>query len=1412
MDKIAVQHRWAATGVSNYPLRHPIVGQGSFYRKFRQFIHLVDREDEKFAHVFGIIAQWGVGKSRLAYELISQINGSSAGWMVRGLNGKLEKTQLFDDEADREQYLGLYIRYSQVANEYHNIDNWFGYGLYKSLLPLARGEFDDSIQGAIAKEAYDRLLTKSFDSKKLAVALEIDKNHSDEILYEDPYLVTNLCNAAYEYLGKFGIKYILIALDELETAAEAATYGLDSQEIKHLDGKAIKLMGKAVKEEDPRRKLPWLRYVALCSPAIGDELREIQSTARRFEIVELANNAFADVSDFVRSLEEQDRLSENYPPGLVEAAYAMSSGNFGWFNVIMANVDEILRDRRTRGSNEPNTLASIFNESGERSDRIDRYVLDRNAIKELKIDREYLPAAKQLLYGQLPVAITEWDNKTLNTLLDGVNEYDEPICLRYRKVEWDDQECSTALRNAKFTRELSVWKLGGIDEELSLSQLLANLSTYAIHEPQKDTGKKTLLIPLQRQEFIQLVKLLYPHSASEDAARALWKHFIGEGDLESDKATYIGCSIAMLGRLNIRYRRQNQNSLIFRDPDANSAYEQAIKQEQTSAEKHKQALTGIMRILDRNWDYNPVTAGLKDDVISIATTRGRIGGLVSYNALKLHPQGRLILAWVNNTEELESLCRQVSSQFTEEGRTPVLAFTSSRSLVDLFNNPSSDILKNAHNYLLLYQLSDSEEFILHQVGIPTSDCIDFKLDRNVFTAAFSNRINSLLRPLEIEIKQWRKQLHHKGLIAYPLRPAGKLKDEERNLLYEAWRYLAIKQEHSNSLSQLLHNEAIDGELVVDILGKLDLTQQAKSEGYDLDERAYLFNSLDDNAGAIFPAFLGRILNRLLQNQFWTIEAAKTEWFWGYTWEKAKPNDIFIDWMTLACAIEFAINEPIQGSRNKQYILRTRSELKNLIQEAKNWLKEDYPQIIDDLQIVFGESKIRAEFDPNTGSKTVDAKGEIIKSKKYISQLETLEVNLDPNSVSDKQKSDLKQSANLRREIIQALEKVYVRDHYNDIDFDENIKTLNFENNDIFQPLWLKIGRAKLFAQKVTEVKNKICVRITSLQEEMRTETINLEYFPLHLFTLSLEKIGNILDGALHTSTPQGSTGKKQQTEPGTLGQYLKNLQVSDAYNTLAKLAEEVGVELNSHIEIPLENIEGFIIKGFLSLKKDFENLNKRLLNTKSQVTKLELILDNSPDNFKYPSDISDFSNLVKQPSYIEVALASIQEEEAEDLRGDSTFDKPAKFGNFKPLMNAAEVNLLKEPKLQLGNLSVSILTLENAVTAYYKFLLDDRNLQACEQGLNALLKIKKQAPFQLLTLDSLEIVGNLQKAIAFKEKHYQKIREKTEDLLKGTGISGDRWQTIVKAIEAGEEPKIDPEEAENLVNKGFLVRTYRLGE
>jgi hypothetical protein len=174
---------------------------------------------------------------------------------------------------------------------------------------------------------------------------------------------------------------------------------------------------------------------------------------------------------------------------------------------------------------------------------------------------------------------------------------------------------------------------------------------------------------------------------------------------------------------------------------------------------------------------------------------------VTFDGLKLHPKGRVLFAWVKNDEELERLCKAASAQFGEEGRTPVVAFTSSRALVDRMANPSSDTLKGAKSYLLLYQLTSTEEHILHQIGVPTQASAGFRLDGHGFTTAFNNRLQSLVRPFSEEVGRFRQQLNELGRIAWPLRSSGKLKETEQELLIRAWRILAIDKPAPATLAE-----------------------------------------------------------------------------------------------------------------------------------------------------------------------------------------------------------------------------------------------------------------------------------------------------------------------------------------------------------------------------------------------------------------------------------------------------------------------------------------------------------------------------------------------------------------------------------------------------------------------------------
>jgi hypothetical protein len=1430
------KHKWAAGGVSGYPLTHPIVGQTKFFNQFQHFIHLVDEESEKFAHVFAIIAQWGIGKSRLAYELMSQINDTSPGWYVRDASSNLAKAQLFHDDADRDQYLGLYIRYAQVATESHNIDNWFGYGLYKALLPLTKGEFDTSIQGQIAKEAYDRLLVRGFDEKKLAEALEVLAKHSDEDLYEDPSLVTRLCQAAYTYLQELGIKYVLIALDELETAAEAATYGLEVDEMKYLDGRAIKLIGKAIKEEDPRGKLPWLRYVALCSPAIGNELREIRSTARRFELVELSQNAFADVSSFVQLLKDDERLSENYPPGLVEAAYAMSGGNFGWFNVAMANIDGVIESIRIRVENdqrkkkpaervrfegEQAAVGELFDQAVRVSSRMSEYMLDHRAIEELNIASDFRNTARELLYGELPVPLTRWSDEQRTALLTGTNEYGEPLAIRYHRVEWSDQDISRALRAGKFTRgDGDEWILSGVDQPLDRTQLIANLATYSIHETKgqvQSGGRYALLLPNSANDFVQLVSMLYPHPAAEDAARSIWREQIGTDSVPAEGGTHIGPSIDMLGRLNLRFRRQGTTSLIFREPDQSAAHEAAIKacKGQSESNRARQILTGAMRSLDENWEYDAIDAGLKGDFVAITTSpggRGKPGGLVTFRGLHLHPEGKVIFAWVRSVPELDDLCNKASMQFTTHGRIPIVAFTSSRHLIEQFAVPPSQILQDARDYLTLYQLSSREEYVLHPIGLPRKDCNGFQIATQRFTTAFSNRLQSLLRPLRDSIHGWRRELDARGRIAWPMRASGVIKDEDRDKLFRAFRYLFIELPAPKSLAALDEKCGVNVEDVLDILGRMKISPQAKAAGYHDDERVGLFSTLDGNAEPRLPRFLYRLCDRLVaRNSEWTFDAAQQELFWGYTWEGAKPLDVFIQWMALLCETGFAHENSAATRRNdKRYRLVSRNEIRNSLDEANNWLDDEYPAIVEKMKAVFGEGKVVDYFAPlgapRPGTKTRDARQKLDDAEANLNGLDIAEASWKDANAPPEQSAKFIECSSRRLQSRHKIGFVYQADSYDELKHDDSLKMLNFEND--LEPLWKRIGQASLFVDFALKSKQRIIDRIGRLDAELRDTVSGIKGFPIQVFTRSMAKIINILDGSIGNTDPEGSTQRLQYTAPGTLGHSLKELKVGQATEKLAQLADEVGIRLDSDSEVPLAEISGCIIQSFHDLVKEFQRERNRLDDLDARLKALKHELENAPGDFTYPATQPSLAELLSRPALIDSALS---ETLAEDVEALFTEHEPTtRLGNFHPLMSAAK-SLLAEPKNALGRLAGQVMTVENAATGYRQELLESYELKAIQKAYSALLQARKKATEKPMDMSDLKHAGNLKAAKALVEARCSAWPAKGEQLLAETGVDFNTWSSLVTALEKRQKPVLSGSQIQSLVDHGVIEVTYRLG-
>ncbi|MCG7584798.1 hypothetical protein [Photobacterium sp. OFAV2-7] len=1425
VNTLAGQHNWAATGVSDYPPRDPLVGQSKFFNRYRTFIKTVDHDDDKFAHVFAIEGEWGRGKSRLGYELISQINDCSKGWYVRNSAGALDDAQLFDDEARRDEYLGLYIRYSQIASKFQNTDNWFGFGLYKALMPMATNAFDGSIQGQIAQQALKRLEPMGFQASHLATLLQLDQGFSDEDLYYDQarddkgqaVTVTQLVDAAYQYLNQFGIRYVLVVLDELETVAEAATYGIDRDDACQLDGEAIRLIGKAIKEEDPRRKLPWLRYVALCSPLLGQQLREIQSTARRFELVELENNAFADVSDYVEKLQGENRLRHAYPRGLVQAAYAMSGANFGWFNVVMANIDVVLDGLVQSGQGTP-SIGELFGKVLENSGRVSTHVLDHNAIGGIQTkDLGLRQLARGLLFGQLPLPLAGADPKLLE-LLPLTNEYDEPVVSLYRLVNWEMIDCRQALEHGKFQRDRDEWFYPSVDQGLNLQALRQNLRTFSINESGDDN---TLLIPLALSEFRHLIGLLYSHPAAEFAADALWSHFFGEQkQLDNVDKTHIGPSIAMLLRLDMRYRSQQQNSMIFREPGYADAHEQAMAAakkswERETLERNRTRLLGLFRLLDRDWSYNqaafPSRENLAIQMTASGRGRGMVGGLQYCDGLKLHPSGKAAFAWIDSKDELNKLNDHLAATRPESGRMPVMAFTGSIGVNDEYVKGS--VTEALKDNILLYYLNTSEIDVLERIGLDAKFCQGFELNEQVFTIKFKNRLDNICDFAYKRIHEWRHRLDRRGLIAWPLRPSGRINNDDRTNLFKAWKLLTVEQPSLQSLNEIMPEHQLDAADVRNTFSRLSVTSKVLSQGYQASEHSGLFIDIEQPnvAQARVPAFLVNIANPR-KGDHWTLEKASQHWYWGYLWSPASTGltakAVFDDWMWWCSQLNLLQVED-RTARKEKWIPVTRSALEDgALGYAKSWFFDKgeghYRDTVSNLIEVFGDDKVPGLFAwtdaAKVGTATTTAKEHLEQAESLMVSLRNREENL-PDDVDEMIRLFpllLKERSDILRHIRCVKDEQDTRIEL------RNERIIRLEDES--QSLYSRIELARQFAAFVVTASQRVEQAALDVITDIESEKLAKAPFPRRMFTLSLECIRNILEGATNQGENSATQIREARGSSDTLRFYLRTLQLDNASERLEKLAIEVGMDIRSGVKKPTSEINGYIMQAYRKMLELYAKAKAEMTSLEQRIdVASQLLGDTLPADYPKPEHPKLLLRLNQQRLVIEDALQDL--EEKVDLFYEK-YTEEARNGIFSAIRDEPE-RLMKMTLEQLGVLSGRIREVETAISRYRIDLLESANTQLRPQ-IAPLMKAMNQPPVEVISLDHIKHLP-LHELIVELDCRHQHWRDLAQSALSGTGITVERWSAIADELLARQQPTLSAEEQQALVNKGILKLQFTFG-
>lgn len=1406
-------HEWEATGVTGYPITHPIVGQTEFYTRFKHYLQLVGTPNNRFAHVFAVVAPWGVGKSRLGYELVAQVNRTSKGWKVRAADGGQEDARLFDDETTRAKYLALYLRYSQVAHPSLNLDNWFAPAVYKALTPLARTSFDTSIQHQIAKQSAARLDAEGFDPAKLAAALELGK-HTEENIYADTELATRLCNAAFDVLAAFGIRYVMVVLDELETAAERATAGMEAEEARSMDGKAItmlrravetlgrseiEMVSKAVKEEDARARFPWLRFVVLCSPAIGDELREVQSTDRRFEIMDLSRNAFSDVSTFVRTLATEHRLLRTYPEGLVEAAYMMSGGNFGWFNVIMAVVDQVLAKAPPEGSR----IDAVFRRAIEVSNRIGSYVLDHRALDELPGDGALREAAGALLLGQEPMAVSKVASAT--SLLAARNAHGELIALRFHRVIWRIQDCTRLLVQNRFARQsgTSRWTAPGIADPVDLERLLDDLATLAVREEQAGGGEWRLLLPASQADFLQLLDLVHPHAATEEIGRVLWTGLVGAAALPEAEATHIGPSVEMLRRLDIRLRKTSAGTG-FRNPDENQAFTALVERKRpVDRDRAMRLLVGALRVADENWTYDAEPAGLGESITAIRTPKDK--GLVDFKGLWLHPKGLAVFAWAQSDQQLKDLCIAVANQQNSEGRYPVLAFTSDYDLPQRFASSRLPEFVRGRESIVLIHVNSGEEADLVSVGPPTAEWTGFRLRRDGFSTRFGERLNRVKASVFRQARDWRHAVSADGRIAWPLRPAGPLKPEALARLLDAWKFVMLEK-GGVPLHDVSAIPGVDYFAFMRDLGRLGAGPAAAPKGYGVEDGPHLWVGEDAQARPDVPAFLVALIRRHLWHRKLDLDQFGKVFLWGYTWDNSRPADIHQEWMRVACDLGWVEPVPDSGAGKKlAYALRPRAQLRGRVDEAANWLEIRYPVIYRELRDVLGAGRIDQLFKPWEGTKYAKADQRIKDARVALQALDVLEAS--PPDAEDMAacRGWFVEATRHRRQIIDLVDLVFDKTEYERLGPDLDRPTLALDDEDL--PLWKRIRIAEHFASTVTKMAKRIRSRLPAFGDELRAGAVDIVSFPIALFTRPLSKIDNIVDAGLAGENPEATTKREQLARVETLAWYLKELRIADAIRSLRGLAQEACLDPITLADMSVEDSKGALAAGYCNLRERYGAARQALVDLADRIDVVDEVLVDAPSEFRLPAGV-ELAQVVGVPDVVKDQLNESLQEEVEELL--ERHDGEMSLGEFAPIMREARARLLDSSEQTIRGLEGKVRTIENAVSGFRQVLLAQPKLIQTRAALNALHRATGHPEMPAVEMSDIEGIA-LKKALHHINAMISKWSVAGGDLLDGTGVSFEKWVKASHAVASGGDPALTSPQADALVVRGYLRRVYALG-
>lgn len=582
---------WSKNGVALYPPKYPVVGQSRIFNALVNFRQQFSEKDD-LSGFFVLVGDWGLGKTRIGYELVAEAVGRIDEWLLDpgreyvapNTNRRVLEPQFAD------HVLPLFIDYHTVTNNLA-ADIWTPKVACNALALLWERTPDLRVSSELLDDLVAALKAKGVNISALQQAVQNGGDWKSKL------------ENAMQLLRSHGITYLWVIVDEVETPSDLRRNPdyIPGAEVEEED---LAMVSQVIKEARYREDFPYVNFLMLCSLGMSDAI-QIGPNRRRTDLMVLEPNRIYDVKTFQKYLTQAD-IAVDYPSGTLEGVFIATNRNFGWFNKVMSSVHAIWDDAQQKGK--PSDAAWKLINAYALSAASNKEIFDTSilgAMSGVGLNTSSLESslANEMIFGQLPVLLNpqtlppQTAEHLLKAYIPGVGE-------AFAKLNQIHIDANT-LANELLKPEFGFKKVerAGDDyfspyTEFSLSGVLSALRAFSISVADTDD----FVIYENLEQFAEQLATLYPHEHDqsgktiEQAAEPLHNIFMRYVVKQRD---YIGVSFKLLKKINVKMSAATREVSFFKDRNLDVNIEKYVNEKASSA-KFRMALIcqGMAKVID----------------------------------------------------------------------------------------------------------------------------------------------------------------------------------------------------------------------------------------------------------------------------------------------------------------------------------------------------------------------------------------------------------------------------------------------------------------------------------------------------------------------------------------------------------------------------------------------------------------------------------------------------------------------------------------------------------------------------------------------------------------------------------------------------------------------------------------------